>query len=122
MLFSHEAELEDLKRPTADTEMRVIPLSREDFKWLTNSRFITFLKASFGIRRSSEGFLRVSKNQSPEDMQKAVVLLTEALDSLEQACVGEDGILHEDHLANFSLLPDEEEPEKKPKKKKKRDQ
>jgi hypothetical protein len=68
LLFSHETELEDLKRSSADTEMRVIPFTREDFKWLTNARFISFLRASFGIKRSQEGFLRVSKNQSPEDL------------------------------------------------------
>lgn len=67
LLFSHEAELEDLKRSSIDTEMRVIPFTRDDFKWLTNARFISFLRSSFGIKRSQEGFLRVSKSQSSED-------------------------------------------------------
>lgn len=68
LLFSNEDDLADLKRDSVDTEMRVIPITREDFKWLTNARFVSFLRASFGIRRSQEGFLRVQKSQSPEDM------------------------------------------------------
>ena len=122
MLFGDESDLADLKKSSVDLEMRVIPVTRDDFKWLTNSRFISFLRASFGIKRSQEGFLRVSKQYSAEDLQKSVVMLSQALDTIEQTCVAEDGTLDEDGLNNFCAENDgQEEREKKSKKKKRKE-
>ena len=66
ILFAREADHADLHKSDADIEMRIVPVTSADFKWLSNARFISFLRACFGIKRSNEGFLRVGKHVSAD--------------------------------------------------------
>ena len=54
----------DLGRANADSDMRIIPVTRDEFKWLSNPRFVSFLRSVMGAKRSTEGFLRISKSQT----------------------------------------------------------
>ena len=72
VLFAKKTDLADLNRPSADRAMRIVPVTRDEFKWLNNLRFVNFLRACFGVHRSSEGFLRIGKHVASESVWKAV--------------------------------------------------
>ena len=61
----------------ANCAMRVVPITREEFKMVQNESFVTFL-ATFGIEReeSKEGktrkFMHVSNKVKPEEFKKVV--------------------------------------------------